>query len=58
MAYLDVDFSIPIALSIASIVGVVFVRLAVSLGEKRAEDRTRRLIEENGLRGRPRAPCD
>ncbi|HJL14337.1 MAG TPA: hypothetical protein RMH99_01705 [Sandaracinaceae bacterium LLY-WYZ-13_1] len=60
MAYLDIDFSIPIALLVAAILGVVLVRHAVSRGERHARERTRRLIERhvNGRRGHPADEMD
>lgn len=55
MAHLDVDLSIPIALLVASIVGVLLVRHAISRGERRAKERTRRLIERYGIESHGRS---
>ncbi|HEY8427479.1 MAG TPA: hypothetical protein VIL20_03860 [Sandaracinaceae bacterium] len=48
MRYVDIDFAIPIALLVASIVGVMLVRVAAARGERLARARTERLIEEHG----------
>ena len=58
MAYLDIDFVIPIALLAASIVGVVLVRMAILRGEKVARDRTQKLIERHGMSDAERASTD
>jgi hypothetical protein len=47
LAYLDVDFVLPIAVLAASIVGVVLVRLAAARGERAARIRTERLIQRH-----------
>jgi hypothetical protein len=47
MAYVHIDFAIPIGLLGASIVGVMLVRLAAARGARAARERTRRLIEEH-----------
>lgn len=48
MSYVNIDFAIPIALLIASIVGVMLVRVAAARGERAARARTQRLIERYG----------
>lgn len=48
MRYVDIDFAIPIALLVASIVGAVLLRVAAARGERLARARTERLIEEHG----------
>jgi hypothetical protein len=48
VAYVHIDFAIPIGLLGASIVGVMLVRLAAARGERAAKERTRRLIERHG----------
>lgn len=58
MAHLDVDFTLPIALLVSSLIAVVLVRLAVQRGEKAAEARTRRLIRRHGMRAMGRASDD
>jgi len=58
MAHLDVDFTIPIALLVSSLIGVVLVRLAVQRGERAAKARTRRLIQRHGMRATGRASED
>jgi heme exporter protein D len=55
MAYLDIDFVIPIALLAASIVGVVVVRTAILRGERIARERTQKLIERHGMSEADRA---
>lgn len=49
MAYLDVDFGIPMAILAASIAGTILVRIAAAVGERRARERTLRLIGEIGI---------
>jgi hypothetical protein len=46
VAHVDIDFTIPIALLGASMVGVMLVRLAAVRGEQAGRERTRRLIEQ------------
>ena len=50
MAYLDIDFTIPIALLAGAIVAVLLVRQFTQYGERRAKERTRALIERHGAR--------
>lgn len=66
MSYVNIDFAVPIALLVASIVGVMLVRVAVARGERAARVRTERLIERfggavhhtDGMRDRDRASTD
>ena len=44
MDYLDLDFTVPIALLGGAILAVVIVRQATLYGAKRARDRTKRLL--------------
>ncbi|MCZ7682150.1 MAG: hypothetical protein M5U28_26505 [Sandaracinaceae bacterium] len=48
MRYVDIDFAIPIALLIGSLVGVLLLRAAAARGVRAAKARTERLIEEHG----------
>jgi hypothetical protein len=48
LAYLDIDFTIPISVIAASIVGVVIVRWAAARGRRLAKARTQRLLSRYG----------
>ena len=63
LAYIDIDFGIPIALLAASIVGVVLVRVAAARGLNAAKVRTRQLIQRfdaagGGMRDDDRASTE
>lgn len=49
MAYVNVDLTLPIALLVGAIVGVMVVRTVMLRGEARAKERTKRLLARHGL---------
>ncbi len=51
MNSLDVDLTLPIALLVSAIAGVIVVRMLVARGESVARERTRQLLERHRLAG-------
>ena len=47
MTNLDLDLTIPIALLVSAIVGVMVVRFLMERGDRRAAARTKRIVEQH-----------